>query len=100
MIDIIYVDPRARGAPKHGVTSARLWLQHPPRVQWCLRVVYHGDEAKVIVRTWFHDYGPQTPPPDGVARRALRQAEVIARTLCEAGVTDDEVNFTAEVGDA
>ncbi len=59
----------------------RLWLQKPPRVQWCLKLVDDSDECTIIIRTWFDDYPPDRPPPPAVVGPYAQEMARLAGAL-------------------
>lgn len=70
----------------------RLWLQHPPRVQWCLRVIYNTPDATIIVRTWFDEYPPETPPPPRVTLPVALFCASVARAARATDVPNQRFN--------
>lgn len=43
--------------------KVKLWLQHPPKVMWVLRVISNTERGDAIVRAWFPEYTSGEPPP-------------------------------------
>ena len=66
----------------------KLWLQKPPRVQWVLRLTLDARDRKVVVRTWFHEYGPSTPPPPCVTIPAAMACRGIAAAALQGPALD------------
>lgn len=73
----------------------RLWLQRPPRVQWVLRMILHSRDRKVIVRTWFQEYGPGCPPPPSVTLPVAMSCARIARAALEGPAVDTTFSVDA-----
>ena len=56
-----------------------LWLQRPPHVQWCLKVVVETEEGVGIARTWFDEFEPTVRPPPSVINPMAELLERLAR---------------------
>lgn len=59
-----------------------MWLQKPPREEWCLRVIAETtDGDQVVMRTWFKEYEKGHKPPrqitDPIAQRMQRMAVLL-----------------------
>ena len=71
---------RSRRAPAlelDAQVKVLLWLQKPPRVQWCLKLVASCEESTITIRMWFDDYPPEIPPPpSGVGPYAEEMARI------------------------
>lgn len=74
--------------------SMRLWVQNPPRVEWCLKVRVEDGDTIATARTWFTGH-PVDREPD--PRRVEEAAVMLERVAVAAMASPSSAHYSIEI---